>query len=50
MTDLEALGCWFDTWDEELVAISAAPEHAQEVADYLSMRQERNELQYETGR
>lgn len=50
MTDLESLGCWFDTWDENLVAVSAAPEHAQEVANYLSMRQGRNELQYETGR
>src|SRR4051812_3831262 len=50
MTDLESLGCWFDTWDENLVAVSAAPEHAQEVSNYLSMRQGRNELQYETGR
>jgi hypothetical protein len=50
MTDLEGFDCWFDTWDENLVAISAPPEHAQEVANYLSMREERNELKYETGR
>src|SRR3954451_19671466 len=35
MSDLEAFGCWFDTWNERLVAISTAPEHAQAVADYL---------------
>ncbi|MGZ4356944.1 MAG: DUF4265 domain-containing protein [Gaiellaceae bacterium] len=50
MTDLEVFGCWFDTWNEQLVAISAAPEHAQAVAHYLAKRERRGELQYETGR
>ena len=42
--------CWFDTWSEKLVAISASAASAQYVADYLAER-ERNEcLHYETGR
>jgi hypothetical protein len=50
MSDLEAFGCWFDTWSETLVAISADPDHAQAVDDYLAIRQARGELIYETGR
>jgi len=50
MSELEPFGCWFDTWNERLVAISTAPEHAQAVADYLATRERRGELQYEAAR
>ena len=50
MNDLETLGCWFDTWSETLVAISADVVNSQAVADYLATRENRGELKYETGR
>ena len=50
MHDLATAECWFDTWSEKLVAISAAPASAQNVADYLSEREGSDELRYETGR
>lgn len=50
MNDLEPFDCWFDTWDERLVAISATPAQAQSVADYLAARERAGALRYETGR
>ena len=50
MEDLEPFGCWFDTWSETLVAISAAPPNSHAVADYLAGREANGEFRYETGR
>ncbi len=50
MEELEPFGCWFDTWSETLIAISADEPNSQLVADYLTARQARGELTYETGR
>jgi hypothetical protein len=50
MLELEPLDCWFDVRDPGYLAISAAPERAQAVADHLFDRESRGELQYETGR
>jgi Domain of unknown function (DUF4265) len=50
MSDLETFGCWFDTWSETVVAISADLVNSQAVADYLATRENRGELRYETGR
>jgi hypothetical protein len=50
MVDLERLGCWFDVWSPFVVALSAPPEHAEDVADYLDEREQRGDLEYETGR
>jgi hypothetical protein len=50
MMDLEPFGCWFDTWSERLIAISATAGEAQAVADYLDSRESASELKYETGR
>jgi len=50
MNDLEPHGCWFDTWSETLVAISADEPHSQGVADYRASRENAAELQYETSR
>jgi hypothetical protein len=50
MHDLASCECWFDTWSEKLVAISASAAYAQEVADYLSKHERNNDLRYETGR
>lgn len=49
MRDLEPWSCWFDVRSPRFVAISAPSEHAQAVADYLHGREQRGELQYETG-
>lgn len=49
MRDLEPWSCWFDVRSPRFVAIAASPEHAQAVADYLHSREQRGELQYETG-
>lgn len=50
MADLSPQECWFDTWSETLIAISAPSGSAQAVADYLAQREQRGELTYETGR
>lgn len=50
MLDLERFGCWFDTFSENLIAISVDAENSQAVADYLSAREASGELKYETGR
>jgi hypothetical protein len=50
MVDLEPYDCWFDIASQRLVALSSPPQHAHAVADYLWQRQERGELEYETGR
>jgi hypothetical protein len=50
MSDLERFGCWFDTWSETVVAISADAVNSRAVADYLADRENRGELRYETGR
>lgn len=49
MRDLEPWSCWFDVRSPRFVAIAAPSEHAQAVADYLHGREQRGELQYETG-
>jgi hypothetical protein len=48
--DLEPYECWFDIAHPTFLAISAPAEHAQTVADYLIERENRGELEYETGR
>ena len=48
MTDLEPFGCWFDTWNDTLVAISAHPDQAQDVANYLRTRQQRTSFSTRT--
>jgi hypothetical protein len=50
MIDLEPQACWFDVKDRAFVALSAPPDSAEVVADYLAAREQRNELHYETGR
>jgi hypothetical protein len=50
MVELEPYGCSFDVRSPGFVALSSPAEHAQTVADLLSAREERGELQYETGR
>jgi len=49
MRDLEPVSCWFDVRSPRFIAIGAPSEHAQAVADYLHGREQRGELQYETG-
>jgi hypothetical protein len=48
--DLEAFGCWFDVYSPQLVAVSAEPEVAQAVADFLADEQRAGRWIYETGR
>lgn len=50
MSDLQPHGCWFDTWSESLIAISADGQRCNAVADYLAAREDAGELHYETGR
>jgi hypothetical protein len=50
MTDLEQFGCWFDTFSENLIAISVDAPNSQAVADYLAARETMTDLKYETGR
>lgn len=50
MVDLEPFKCWFDVRTPGLVAVSAPPDHAQAVANYLHGRQQQGELHFETGR
>lgn len=38
MIDLEKFGCWFDTFSENLIAVSVDAENSQAVADYLAAR------------
>jgi hypothetical protein len=47
---LEPHDCWFDVSSRRFMAISCPSSHAQEVADYLLAREQRGDLQYETGR
>lgn len=49
MRDLEPWSCWFDVRSPRFIAIAAPPEHSRAVADYLHGREQRGELQYETG-
>jgi len=48
--DLEPFGCWFDVYSHQLVAVSAEPEVAQAVADFLADEQRAGRWVYETGR
>ena len=48
--ELEPYECWFDVYNPAFLALSAPPQHAQEVADHLKEREDRGELEYETGR
>jgi hypothetical protein len=48
--ELEPYGCWCDAYSRQLVAVSAEPEVAQEVADFLAAGQHEGRWQYETGR
>jgi hypothetical protein len=48
--DLEPFGCWFDVYSPRLVAVSAEPEVAKAVADFLADEQRNGRWQYETGR
>lgn len=48
--DLEPYGCWFDVYSRTFIAVSAEPEVAQAVADFLSASEQAGRLQYETGR
>ena len=50
MVQLEPYDCWFDVRSPGFVALSAPPDHAQSVADFLSTREQDGELQYEAGR
>lgn len=50
MVELEPCQCWFDVRSPAFLALSAPAEHARGVADVLSAKQGRGELQYETGR
>lgn len=50
MIELEPFDCWFDVRSPGFIAVSAPPTRAQAVADYLSERERRGELQFETGR
>lgn len=49
MRDLEQWSCWFDVRSPRFIAIAAPSKHAQAVADYLHGREQRGQLQYETG-
>ena len=48
--ELEPYGCWFDVFSPHLVAVSAEPDVAQDVADHLAEGQHAGRWQYETGR
>jgi hypothetical protein len=50
MEELEPFSCWFDTWSETLIAISADERNSPAVANYLNARQAGAELTYETSR
>jgi hypothetical protein len=48
--ELEPYGCWCDAYSRQLVAVSAEPDLAQQVADFLEAGQREGRWQYETGR
>jgi hypothetical protein len=48
--DLEPFRCWSDVYSPQLVAVSAEPEVAQAVADFLADEQRAGRWVYETGR
>jgi hypothetical protein len=48
--ELERFGCWFDVYSPRLVAVSADPGVAQEVADFLDAGEKAGRFIYETGR
>ena len=48
--DLEPYGCWFDVYSRQLVGVSAEPDVAQDVADFLAEGMHAGRWQYETGR
>ena len=48
--DLEPFGCWCDVYSPQLVAVSAEPDVAQAVADFLDDQQRTGRWVYETGR
>lgn len=47
---LERYGCWFDVYAPNLVALSADPAVARDVARFLAAAERDGRLQYETGR
>jgi Domain of unknown function (DUF4265) len=50
LEDLERFECWFDPRTPRHVALSAPPQHAQAVADYLQQRGDRGDFEWETIR
>lgn len=50
MRELEQFHCWFGVMSPRFLAISAAYEQSQHVASYLWGREQRGELNFETGR
>jgi hypothetical protein len=48
--ELERFGCWFDVYSPRLVAVSAEPQVAQAVADFLVAGERSGRFIYETGR
>jgi hypothetical protein len=48
--DLERFGCWFDMYSPQLIAVSAEPDVAAAVADYLAEGEAAGRFVYETGR
>jgi hypothetical protein len=48
--DLEPYGCWFDVHSPRLVAVSAEPDVARSVAEFLADEERAGRWQYETGR
>ena len=48
--DLEPFGCWFDMYSPQLIALSAEPDVAMAVADYLAQGEEAGRFVYEIGR
>lgn len=48
--DLVPFGCWFDMYSAQLIAVSAEPDVAADVARYLAAGEAAGRFVYETGR
>jgi hypothetical protein len=48
--DLEPFGCWFDMYSPQLIAVSAEPDVAGYVVDFLAAGEAAGRFVYETGR
>ena len=48
--ELARFGCWFDVWSPSLVAVSAEPDVAPDVADHLAEQERAGRFIFEPGR